>query len=131
MTLPWGLVAAPVADSVPVRPCWEPAGANRLEESYDKASLFRGRKFRLGAACCKTSARQATSLLKDRHSRDYWGIPDNRGRFVRRSGAGWRFRRSGEKTARPGGRHARRKRRWFVLQRRAAESLPASPESAA
>src|ERR1700746_4084887 len=128
MTLPWGLAPAPVEDSSPVRSCWEPAGANRLEESYDKASPFRGRKFRLLAACCKTSARRATSPRKDRHSRESRATLDNRGRFVPRSGAGWRFPRSGEKRGPSGGHHARRKRRWFALRQRAAESPPASPE---
>src|SRR5579859_4376648 len=56
------IVPGPAPESSRVRRCWKPASENRLGESYDKASLFRGRKSRPRAACCKTSARQATSV---------------------------------------------------------------------
>src|SRR5919108_2699246 len=84
------------------------------EESYDKASLFRGRKSRRRAACCKTSARRATSVRQDRRCRGLRAIPDNPGRSVLPSAAGWRFLRTAEKTVLPGGRREPRKRQWFA-----------------
>src|SRR5215472_13081557 len=46
------------------------ASGNTLGESYDRASLYRGKKSRLRADCCSTSAQPATSLLRDRHLTD-------------------------------------------------------------
>src|SRR5215469_2018484 len=90
------------------------ANANRLEESYDKASPFPERKSHLRAACCKTNARPAISPRRDRRSSHGEPIQDSRGKFAPPTAAGWRFPQSEKKTAPPNDLRARRKRRSFV-----------------
>src|SRR6266436_416758 len=79
----------------------EREAANMHGESYDRASLFRGRKFRLGEDCCKTIAPQATSARRDRRSLPGIAIRIAREKCARRSAAGWQSRQSGGKTALP------------------------------
>src|SRR5438067_11711087 len=73
---------APAPDFSRVRRRWEPAIANRLEEFYDMASLFRGRKSLPRAACCKISARRAIDVRQDRRWPCLRVLPGNGGKFV-------------------------------------------------
>src|SRR6184192_4313324 len=68
MTLLRAAAGAPAPGFLPARFPLERANANRLGESYDKASPFPETKSRLRAACCKTSGRPATSPRQDRRS---------------------------------------------------------------
>src|SRR5205085_712935 len=131
MSLLRAMAPVPALDFLPVPFRLVQANANRLEESYDKASLFRERKSRLRAGCCKTSGRAARDPRRDRRLSRLQLIPDNHEKFVPRSAAGWRFPQSVEKTARPSGRRARRKLRWFVLPPHAEQSRRTNLECAA
>ena len=131
MSLLRAMAPVPALDFLPVPFRLVQANANRLEESYDKASLFRERKSRLRAGCCKTSGRAARDPRRDRRLSRLQLIPDNHEKFVPRSAAGWRFPQSVEKTARPSGRRARRKLRWFVLPPHAEQSRRTNFERAA
>src|SRR5882724_10954844 len=113
---------ARVPDSNRLRWSSAPEAASTLEESYDTASLFRGRKFRLRADCCKTSALSARGARRDRHRYLRLGLRIVHERCVPPSAAGWQFPRSEGKTARPAFRHSRDRRKLFVLPRRAGES---------
>src|SRR5437868_12264675 len=78
MSLLRAMAPVPALDFLPVPFRLVQANANRLEESYDKASLFRERKSRLRAGCCKTSGRPARDPRRDRRLSRLQLIPDNR-----------------------------------------------------
>src|SRR5713226_4044544 len=69
MTLLRGLLPALAFRGLPLRWPSEPGAESRLEESYDKASPFRGRKSRLRGGCCRTSAPPSTSVPRYRWKR--------------------------------------------------------------
>src|SRR6266850_5049864 len=81
MTLLRGLLPVPAFRVLPLRRPSEPGVESRPEESYDRASLFRGRKFRLRADCCSTSGRRATSAPRYHRKRKLPHDRDNRGRL--------------------------------------------------
>src|SRR5438445_3900608 len=108
MTLLRAAAGAPAPGFLPARFPLERANANRLGESYDKASPFPETKSRLRAACCKTSGRPATSPRQDRRSSRCQPIPDSRGRFARPTAAGWRFPQNEQRAAPPNGHRRRR-----------------------
>src|ERR1700674_3531229 len=122
MTLLPGLLPVPGFQVLPQRLPSEPGVESRPEESYDKASPFRGRKSRLRGDCCSTSARRATGAHRYRRGRKLLRDRDNRERLVRRTAAGWRFPQSARKMARPGGRRGLRTLRSFGPRRCAARS---------
>src|SRR5712691_11472534 len=105
--------------------------ASTPEESYDTASLFRGRKSRLRVDCCKTSAPPARGARRDRRWLLRTATQTARERFAPPSQAGWRFPRSAGKTGLPAFRRLRDRRRSFALPRLAGESPRPGPESAA
>src|SRR6266404_5336452 len=114
MTLLRGLLSVPAFRALPLRLPSEPGVESRPEESYDRASPFRGRKSHLRADCCSTSAPEATNARRYRRRRKPLCDRDNRERLVRRTAAGWRFPQSAEKMARPGGRRGLRTPRSFA-----------------
>src|SRR5712691_4791228 len=107
------------------------AAASTPEESYDRASPFRGRKSLPPSDCCNTTAPAARVVRRDPHLLLLTPIRIARERFALPTAAGWQSRRSAGKTVPPAFRRARDRRRWFALPRRAAESLRPSLESAA
>src|ERR1700693_1621281 len=104
MTLLRCLLPALTFRVLPLRSFSEPGVESRPEESYDKASPFRGRKSHPRGDCCSTSARRATGAPRYRRKRKLLRSRGNCGRLVRQTAAGWRFPRSAGKTARRGGR---------------------------
>src|SRR6266850_5531614 len=88
MTLLQGLLPVPAFQVLPLRLPSEPGVESRPEESYDRASPFRGRKSRLRADCCSTSAPRATSARRFRRRWKPLCDRDNRGKLVRRTAAG-------------------------------------------
>src|SRR6266404_1455535 len=121
MTLLRGLLSVPAFRALPLRWPSEPGVESRPEESYDRASPFRGRKSHLRADCCSTSAPPSTSVPRYRLKRKLIRSLGNRERVVRRTAAGWRFPQSARKTARPGGRRGLRIPRSFAPRRHAAK----------
>src|SRR2546423_1022612 len=113
MTLLQAIAPVRTLDSVLLRWFSARAGANTLEESYDRASPFRGKKSRLRVDCCKTSAPPARDARLS-HRRLPWSLSRiARERYARPNAAGWQSRRSARKTAPPAFRRAREKHRWF------------------
>src|SRR5437667_8842218 len=119
-----------VRDLLPLRSASAQVCASTPEESYDRASPFRGRKSRLRADCCKTSAPPARDARPDRRWLAWSLIQIARERYVLRSAAGWRSPRSAEKTVPPAFHFAREKRQSFVPPRCVAESRRRDPECA-
>src|SRR5437870_13869575 len=109
MTLLQAMALVRALDSFPLRWPSARAGASTPEESYDRASPFRGRKSRLRADCCKTSAPPARDARPDRRWLAWSLIQIARERYVLRSAAGWRSPRSAEKTVPPAFHFAREK----------------------
>src|SRR6267143_6716 len=58
----------PVSDSLQLRSTSAREAASTPEESYDRASLFRGRKSRPRADCCNTTAPRAIDARRDLRS---------------------------------------------------------------
>src|SRR5258708_23213310 len=117
---------ARVPDSNRLRCSSAPEAASTPEESYDTASLFRGRKFRLRADCCKTSALSARGARRDRHRYLRLGLRIVHERCVPPSAAGWQFPRSEGKTPPPALPPSPAVPPFFSLPPRAAEfPLPA------
>src|SRR5258708_11497608 len=105
----------------PLHSSSERGAESRPEESYDRASLFRGRKSHLHGDCCNTNAPPSTSAPRYHRRRKPAAAQGNRGGFARPTAAGWLFPQSAEKTARPSGRRGAGRRQSFVLQQCAAE----------
>src|SRR5690242_9277824 len=93
-------------DSFQVRSRAAQAGVSTREESYDKASPFRGRKFRLRVVCCNTTAPPATNPRQGGCLLLLSAIRGSHGKSAPRTAAGWRSRQNAGKKARPTGRHA-------------------------
>src|SRR5438034_6872723 len=89
-----------VRDLLPLRSASAQVCASTLEESYDRASPFRGRKSRLRADCCNTSARPARGARRDLRWLARSWIRIARGRYVPLNAAGWQSPRSAKRRAR-------------------------------
>src|SRR2546430_10315643 len=80
-----------VRDLLPLRSASAQVCASTLEESSDRASAFGGRKSRLRAYCCNTSARPARGARRDLRWLERSWIRIARGRYVPLNAAGWQF----------------------------------------
>src|SRR5260370_31819498 len=97
-------VVAParVSDSFQLRLSSARVAVSTPEESYDTASPFRGRKSRLRADCCNTTAPPAIGAPQGLHWR-FRGSPQNASeKFVSPHAAGLPFPRNAGKNPRPG-----------------------------
>src|SRR5437660_7625174 len=131
MTLLRAVEPALVSDWFQLRASSAREAASMTEESYDRASLFRGRKSRPRADCCNTTAPPAIGAPQDHRSLLRAPPQNAREKFAPRTAADSPFPRTAGKTAPPVFRRARRRRRSFALPRSAAESPRPGPESAA
>src|SRR6266699_3673721 len=100
MALLWAVEPARVSASF--RLGWSSARevASMPEESYDKASPSRGRKSRLRADCCNTTAPQAIGAPQDLLQLLRTPLQNARGRFALLTGADWQSPRIAGKMAR-------------------------------
>src|SRR2546430_14294830 len=102
--------------------------ASMPEESYDKASPSRGRKSRLRADCCNTTAPQAIGAPQDLLQLLRTPLQNARGRFALLTGAGWQSPRIAAKMALPTFHRVGCRCPWISLPWPAAGSLRPSRE---
>src|SRR5215471_1278731 len=114
---PWRVIRA----AFPAQTLPETKAVNRPASFSDKAILFRERKFRLGADCCKTSGRGARDFRRGRRQAGLFGLRAFRAGVVLRNEVrrqGWQ-RKEG-KVLRCG-RNGLRTPQSTALRRRAAK----------
>src|SRR5258708_27870914 len=98
----------------PLHSSSERGAESRPEESYDRASLFRGRKSHLHGDCCNTNAPPSTSAPRYHRRRKPAAAQGNRGGITRTTAGGWLVTHSAAKTGQGKGRSASDRRRYIV-----------------